>query len=1192
MSSILILVASLFLISCIPSTEKSSLTFNEALDDKNQTPKNDDRYKDKDGKDDGVGIYDRSASIRAFGEFVHPVLRTGQCLNCHGDSESYSPFFSKSNLESSWAASVEGGKIDYNNPRKSRLVQRALDENHNCGVNCETWGNQLLAGVTQWASIEKNLRDVAKGRGHTTHLQSFNDALKNSRWAQTENGVVMLQAEAGELLGRARVGSHSKASGTQYVSGFILPVHPYDVTVRNGSNRVGCNVASASLDSGTNGPFVADEVVRHVAQDGHLPYSVSVGAYIIRPDKRAAYRTALQNGTVNDTNLMTMILKNGSYKPGQNPDLGGAPVTVDNIFRVLPGMRSWDELERIKADSSEKNFFGPRFNSAYYSSETIMNIINRMPDDYRKFIVYRAVWNRIRGLYYNNPGAGNESDRPLTNKIPFIRPGTTYDTFNEFFPLSYEQSDDVLFGNALSMDGFVHYYIEPASRQPNQDVQTRFYNASRGEIQSMRKSYDMTLGSTRVNLLNMFVGSGSEQQTLVDEESKKSFSETLHLELRSSSCINCHGDGSTRSQFSQASSLLSWEIIKNNKFVNLNNPASSRMVQRVIQERHNCGNSNQCDLLGNKFIDSISKWGSTVNNFIDTLPQTSGFIAYSQRDRTPAHARYHFIVKEQGRFNVWLKLRTMAGGDNFYVRILNSDNKMVDSFVKGGSKENCTDDYDFAEDIADWTWTLPSRGNGENRRYWELSPGEYTLEVFERLDGAQIDMVAISSNPEFAPHDNVIDEGNISAPRPNVLRYDISERIGKEAYFEVELINFNNESWMLKNPRFISPHTNIRVSGIKVRINEVYEFNNATWNSIERVVGNDRVMTFAPLLAIKQAGTNDNFSFEFSGLEATSDPVSVVKDDKPIIYDGRKCLRLDLFVKTVEPILNTVSLMLKDDNGYEDYVASFPGSNRNVIGRPQIYNCTTCHNEGHPYFKMTTFFDPNETNLDKKYGEFCAQALSRVDFENFYGSLFIRGLNGTHNHPKLHFMEDANYNSSNTDFLRDGSGNVVRTWMGSKYARYTASELRVTNYSGSSRTYLEKFVGQPKVFEYMKYSGATWIDNVNIINPNDNSVSLYDEIMLQEDDISPNAPYSSRSRNTGTNRWYVINPESYVNNQTALPPGIYTGTNRNNLRSKQLVIDRSINTPELFEEIKAKYREGVIRWMEAEKAAYEKLISQ
>jgi hypothetical protein len=99
-------------------------------------------------------------------------------------------------------------------------------------------------------------------------------------------------------------------------------------------------------------------------------------------------------------------------------------------------------------------------------------------------------------------------------------------------------------------------------------------------------------------------------------------------------------------------------------------------------------------------------------------------------------------------------------------------------------------------------------------------------------------------------------------------------------------------------------------------------------------------------------------------------------------------------VKNVKPILKDVKVMLNSE--MDNYVNGFPGSPRTGRRSPQAYNCTTCHGANHPYFKMSTF-----TNDE----EFCREALSRIDYENFYQSLIIRGINGTGNHPKFVFVE-------------------------------------------------------------------------------------------------------------------------------------------------------------------------------------------
>jgi hypothetical protein len=259
------------------------------------------------------------------------------------------------------------------------------------------------------------------------------------------------------------------------------------------------------------------------------------------------------------------------------------------------------------------------------------------------------------------------------------------------------------------------------------------------------------------------------------------------------------------------------------------------------------------------------------------------------------------------------------------------------------------------------------------------------------------------------------DENNIADYQKRVLSYDISNLVGlpaASAYFKVEVKTaLGGQNYIFRNPRIVSPNANIAVQGIKVYINGATAFTDATWTNLNLTAGDGQIMTFASLLAlVPQSPSTDSFQFAFDKISKTTASVSELdpRGTAPVLIEGRKCRELDLFLNTVKPILRSARLMLKTDAGINDFLTRFPGSNRQAVNNPQMYQCMGCHNDTHPYFKMTTFDYPEIL---------CAQALSRVDFTNYRDSLLVRGIDGSGTHPKLYFVEELQYDANTTTVI-------------------------------------------------------------------------------------------------------------------------------------------------------------------------------
>jgi len=527
----------------------------------------------------------------------------------------------------------------------------------------------------------------------------------------------------------------------------------------------------------------------------------------------------------------------------------------------------------------------------------------------------------------------------------------------------------------------------------------------------------------------------------------QNFSTTTHTVLRASNCVSCHGSNTPPAgapQFASTSQGNSYQVIK--QYINFNDPTKSFRFTRTGMLAHNCtaANANDCASITSAIVNSITQW----RNANESDVQANGgqkFISLTRDQRLPGRVKYKFSVTEAGSYNVWAKIKNVTVGATTSTRInfrlLQGNTAVKYSVGSVGSlvNEQCYP-WTIGTTADVWEWTSPGRQNElafidqrgyilldnqkkplvlpDNRIYFNLQPGEYTLNMIGLTEGMRLDSVGLNKvvNPsnadsrlEFQPDRRAVDSKNVADYKRKILHYDLSGLLslsqGQSAFFEIEAKkDFGGQNYVFRNPRFSTSPSNLKihVKGIKVLINGKWSVPDSTYNSFEAIVGDNKVITYAPLVALTTA-SSDLISFQFDKLELSQEPLSILypKGAPPAVVADRRCNHLDFFVKNVKPILQNVKVMLNSE--MDTYLGGFPGSPTQNAREPQAYNCISCHGPNHPYFKMSTFVNDEE---------FCREAISRVDFDSFYQSLVIRGINGTGNHPKFVFVEKFYKNPS------------------------------------------------------------------------------------------------------------------------------------------------------------------------------------
>ncbi|NOT80024.1 MAG: hypothetical protein HOP07_13600 [Bacteriovoracaceae bacterium] len=781
------------------------------------------------------------------------------------------------------------------------------------------------------------------------------------------------------------------------------------------------------------------------------------------------------------------------------------------------------------------------------------------------------------------------------------------------------------------LDIYAHTYTAADANTFGTSFDQVFYSHSNGTFsEKARVSYPIAVPQVNLDLKALL---SSSSRVLAKGDKIANFQNTLHPVLTASSCVSCHsGNVAGRVAYANGNSIIAFNEIERVGLANFAAPANSFRKALFPAESmmvHNCGDAAQCLKIQNDLIKGVQDWAA-ANEISMSMSTALPFKELSEAERTPGMLEYKVKVRKSGLYNLWTKAKGPVNS-TMNLRIVDPAvgpvNTVTGIKAPANTGASCIA-YTFPNEFSDWTWYTPGRNDdltkldslgslkkneagvpltlADNRRYWPLVAGKtYTIQIFEAAALTKIDLIALDYVAnfddllDFQPDILARDENNIADYKKKVLNYDISTLVGLEpgsAFFKAEVKTaLGGQNYIFRNPRIISPTANIAVKGIKVFINGATSFTDTTWTNVNVTAGDDQIFTYAGLTAlVTSSPATDYFQFAFDKLEKTTKMISELdpRGTAPVLVEGRKCRELDLFLNTVKPILRNVRLMNKDADGINDYLNRFPGNGRQQANNPQMYQCMTCHNDTHPYFKMTTFDYPEIL---------CAQALSRVDFSNYRESLLVRGLDGSGVHPKLHFIEDLQYaasgltvmpyNSNDGAKILDGMfSNQVGTgpayfskWIqGFYFKTYTKADLGLLDAwdsnSEAKKTLARAHMGQLK--------------RVNYVTIPDLSAKPYYESFVH--DMLRNR-ILTEGDNLDTGVFIQNRTNMYV---THIPSATDTQANMNGRRIETILKKTdgkltggvkaydTTSTPDQMndklEALKAKYREAIINWIRKE----------
>jgi hypothetical protein len=362
-------------------------------------------------------------------------------------------------------------------------------------------------------------------------------------------------------------------------------------------------------------------------------------------------------------------------------------------------------------------------------------------------------------------------------------------------------------------------------------------------------------------------------------------------------CVGCHGQN-TAPTFAAPDPSAAFTAVTFAKKINPDSPEKSRLVLRLVTEKHNCWS--ECEADGKVMENAIKAWANRTANITGsdlrivttaakrlsdgvTPPPTvvapPGVYALEAEDAALSGAMITSNVPGSLGGKVILTPNGSGAADTvnnannstdiarWKVSIKEAGNYML--FGRGSGPTAADDEFHVKIDNGAFvTWRLTATpdaktfvwgrapGNAVN-----LTPGEHTIELRRREAGASLDALALSTNPNFQGVDAVP-----PPPLPPMITYDLKGVCGdvSGATLTVGVDNFSPDAYKLLAPTIKTGDKGLRVKGLHLLLNGAESPQFATFKLVDTTVpaNTETSLNAASMIVVKDAGPEaDEFSF-------------------------------------------------------------------------------------------------------------------------------------------------------------------------------------------------------------------------------------------------------------------------------------------------------------------------------------------
>ncbi len=1055
-----------------------------------------------------------NSSIEAYKNSVYPLVKTN-CIQCHADK--ISPFLAHENVENAYNVTLSAFKVDLKNVEESRIYKRLKNDLHNCWSDCSANAEEMLSAIRTWANASQD----TVARIKTTEL-NYSDVTSSPA---TLASSLFVEAENLALSGRFMKYTLSGASGLFAVTSPKVPLHPNGQRARYGYMDSQCKMEPVS---DTYRPYHLVNNQHHFPDpNSHHPYYMKLSYHLIRPDKRDEYLALLKSkGDLTQTDYSPFLWGAKGFTQG-NPSLpmvdivrGSSSTVVSGSPNIFPDGYSLEKYyAQLAAGNLPANYFAPRFDGKPYflTSKQLRMKLGELEAEHG--FIRKAMWgpmaNRIKEYFYS--GA---VERPTAlASADYFSGGLKGEAgFNALFPLKYKDAANIIYQDgdnvireidkyyyvtlgtdshyysAVPMNGHEETRVVPVNpdTETNLSILQNYYKLSG----SFLYIYNAIVpGSTNTATyrnqpydLSNILWPNAEFANMVSDYKFYRFAELIHPVITSAqkACISCHnGQLSTAPAFAVPGPRDSFNVLTEINGIDFDEPISSALYVKMMNyhsSSNNCGDDKVCEAIGEEILGHVN----TIKSGVAALgAQGSGntFIkSFSDAEQTPGRMDLQLQVAQTNNYRFYAKVRHtgptigMLTKYAFQYQLIDSAGNIVPLTRNNAGTEtnlpaSCHESLiiNSTTPPVAWMWA----GSGQNH-YFKLSPGLYTLRVFEGREGVDIDEVGLTSDLTGAP----VEPTEKASTQTKTFSYDIEQLTGVSgAKFLIDIDDYYGY-YKFTRPR-ISGAADIWINGIQVLINNSTTPYDVTFKTVKkRVSANDSSsLASAPLLVLKQFGiAQDKFSIQFDELRRAlpSDINQVVTG--PTNSNGRYCRDLPYFAKNVLPIFSKTGTVIArgqrvERTYFHRYVANFKAGTYSrrrtfewIAGFRNHERCFDCHNGGVPKFVMS-----------ENPAEMCEIIMSRVNFDDPMSSNIFRGIYSQFGHNEVFFPEipeiDANgewpdnpdsWNGKKSSWI---SGDVFDTY--ESYADLfnplksaTCSPAHVTD--PNDIRYLKTFVGTVK----------------------------------------------------------------------------------------------------------------------------------
>lgn len=401
------------------------------------------------------------------------------------------------------------------------------------------------------------------------------------------------------------------------------------------------------------------------------------------------------------------------------------------------------------------------------------------------------------------------------------------------------------------------------------------------------------------------------------QESLKFFSASVHPPLVEW-CGSCHKTGAQPPYLADMDGKLSFDEILVSHKMDFADPKVSRLYLKIVVEKHQCPPTLGCDEAGKRLLPLLEEWVKVAAGSME-IPKTQVDAKLttvakllserlSVRDDSGVPEGSFYFPAESGTLKAPMAARdrkegeggkiiaTPAGAGNdvnlatatnnaalgtvtFTVNITNPG--PYHAVGRVGSPNavaaNNSSFYIKADAGPLLLWDFPGTNNtliyskadptvaGGTPHVFNLTAGTHTFEVRQRQELAELDSFILTSDLTY-------NWTNFAAALRsyNQMEFDISGPSGVAgAKLTLDIGEYDDKSYIVKNPKLVFGQGKIKVKGLKVLINDKFLPQHATFMGInEEVAAPGKQLSSATLIALKDKGKDeDKFSVTFETIE-------------------------------------------------------------------------------------------------------------------------------------------------------------------------------------------------------------------------------------------------------------------------------------------------------------------------------------